>query len=315
VGREQVGERSSAPAAPLLRLQGAMGNRAVAGLLARQPAGTRPSPSGGRVLQRDSGKPPAKKERVAAFIIRKDKDRYIQDMRDYLATTRKGLAVYEVDNLDDIAAKVKTLTASGDKFDRILVVSHGQHDIGGLGMKLANGKWGFARPDEIKKWAEGPHAADLQGGMASGAEVQVLGCYLGAYHEAGEAIAQAFGATSRASHGQEMVGTSGYTANGKDVTSSADVPKSLKADFAQWLLKTYAALHDAGEAPSLATDEAKLAYMRDLFDRSKGVIRSLMVEDPNTKQKVAAGSKDGRDLEETETARARSPRQTQFDAP
>jgi len=309
--------RPRAGAAPLLRLQRGMGNRAVAALIARTPSGAAPSSgaAGHRLLQRDSDKPSAKSPRVAGFIIRKKGDAYIQDMRDYLATTRKGLDVYEVDNLDDIAAKAKELAAQGAKFDRILVISHGQRDIGGLGMKRPDGQWGFVPPSDIKQWAQTAHGADLQGAMAPGAEVQVLGCYLGGYHEAGEAIAQAFGATSRASKGQEMVRTLDFVADGKRITKAADVPKSQQAKFRTWLLETYALLRDANEAPSLPDDAAKLAYMTELFDRSKGKIRSLYVEDPNTKQRLAAGSQDAKDLEDTETPSAKSNRNLQWDAP
>lgn len=313
--REATG-RPPAGAAPLLRLQRGMGNRAVAALIARAPSGATPA-SGAvpRLLQRDSDKPPAKSPRVVAFIIRKKDDGYIQDMRDYLATTRKGLEVYEVDNLDDIAVKAKELSAQGGKFDKVLVISHGQRDIGGLGMKRPNGQWEFVPPSDIKQWAQTAHGADLQGAMAPGAEVQVLGCYLGRYHEAGEAIAGAFGATSRASKGQEMIKTADFVANGKRISKAADVPKGEQARFRTWLLDTYASLRDAGEAPSLSDDAAKLAYMTELFDRSKGKIRSLYVEDPNTKQKLAAGSKDAKDLEDTETASPQSDRKTQWDAP
>jgi hypothetical protein len=294
-----------------------MGNRAVAALIARTSSAATPGggAAGHRVLQRDKDKPSAKSPRVAGFIIRKKGDAYIQDMRDYLATTRKGLDVYEVDNLDDIAAKAKELAAQGVKFDRILVISHGQRDIGGLGMKRPDGQWGFVPPSDIKQWAQTAHGADLQGAMAPGAEVQVLGCYLGGYHEAGEAIAQAFGATSRASKGQEMVRTLDFVADGKRITRAADVPRTQQAKFRKWLLDTYALLRDANEAPNLPDDAAKLAYMTELFDRSKGKIRSLYVEDPNTKQKLAAGSQDAKDLEDTETASAKSNRNTQWDAP
>lgn len=74
-------------------------------------------------------------------------------------------------------------------------------------------------------------------------------------------------------------------------------------------------MREGNEAPSLSTDDDKLAYMTDLFDRSKGTIRSLYVEDPNSHQKMAAGSKQAQDLDDTETPSARSDRKTPWDVP
>lgn len=211
---------------PLLRLQRAVGNRATAGLV-------RGGAAGRLMLQRDTDEHTAttKTQRVVAFLIRKKDDGYIQTMRDYLRTTRHGLEVYEVDNLDDIAAKAAELTAKGAKIDRVLIISHGQRGIGGLGMKDADGQWKFVPPDRIKQWATTGPAAKLQGAMASGSEVQVLGCYLGANHEAGEAIATAFGATARASRGQEMVRTFTFETENGHVGAAKDVPAKQQAKF------------------------------------------------------------------------------------
>jgi hypothetical protein len=58
-------------------------------------------------------------------------------------------------------------------------------------------------------------------------------------------------------------------------TKVSDVPrvKKVQDEFNAWLFRQYAGLRAAGEAKDLSTAEEKLTYMRDLFDRSGGVIR------------------------------------------
>ena len=60
-------------------------------------------------------------------------------------------------------------------------------------------------------------------------------------------------------------------------------------------------LRASGEAKALKTDDEKLDYMRDLFDRSGGVIRSRYVNETGAAAKYRPNEKGEADLWESTT--------------
>ena len=71
--------------------------------------------------------------------------------------------------------------------------------------------------------------------------------------------------------------------------------------FTAWLLAQYKVLRASGEAKALKTDDEKLDYMRDLFDRSGGVIRSRYVNETGATAKYRPNEKGEADLWESTT--------------
>src|SRR5262249_54348092 len=115
--------RPPEPVSTFARLQATAGNTAVAGL-----------------LQRDDTKPAKTIEII--FIIQKPGDQFIKDMTEYTKTTLKGHEYREVANIDEICAVAAEYAKQGVKFSRVDIVSHGQRNVGGVGMT----------PKGEKKW-------------------------------------------------------------------------------------------------------------------------------------------------------------------
>lgn len=221
------------------------------------------------------------------FVIRKDKDKYIKDVKDYIGTTLSGTYV-EVDNIDDICKHVSGLQASGTKLKSIRIVSHGQTNIGGVGMTPAGEKtWRFVTPAEVSKHANHPDCKSLKTAMAPGGTVEFWGCNLGSVPGAGEAWARLFNAPVRSSLGEMKIGT--FTFPG--VKSSKDVPKDKKAQtrFRTTLVGWYKELSKTGEVPALKTEDEQFAHMKKLFDASGGVIRSRVVTRKSDNQAFRPG--------------------------
>jgi hypothetical protein len=62
------------------------------------------------------------------------------------------------------------------------------------------------------------------------------------------------------------------------VFQSAKKNKRVQRQFDHWLLNRHRQLLVAGDIPDAGTKEEKIAAMRDLFDRSKGRIKQLIIE-------------------------------------
>ena len=101
--------------------------------------------------------------------------------------------------------------------------------------------------------------------------MEFWGCYIGSVPGAGEAWNQVFNAPVRSSFAEMHIGEDVFSGG---ITASKDVPKRAQVEFKKWLLKEYKLLSGTGEIPVLNTEDEQLRYMMELFDRSKGVIRS-----------------------------------------
>jgi hypothetical protein len=249
----------------LLHLQQRAGNKAVSAALGRLAVQRQPDPKA----------KPAGATGDVTFVIRKDKDKYIKDVEDYIKTTLSGSFV-EVDNLEDICRHVAGLQRNGTKLRSVRIVSHGQTDIGGVGMTPAGEKtWRFVSPAEVDKFAKSPDCQALKTAMAPGGSVEFWGCNLGSVPGAGEAWARLFNAPVRSSFGEMKIGVFDYPG----LTSSKDVPKDKKAQarFRATLVGWYKTLSTTGEVPVLAAEDAQFEYMKKLFDSSGGKIRSRVV--------------------------------------
>ncbi len=247
----------------LLLLQRHAGNKAVTALLE------------GNAVQRQPGPKQSGGATDVIFVIRRDKDKFIKDVKDYVGTTLSGTFV-EVDNIEDICKHVAGLQASGTKLKSIRIVSHGQTNIGGVGMTPAGEKtWRFVSPAEVDKFAKSPACQSMKTALAPGASVEFWGCNLGSVVGAGESWARLFNAPVRSTFGDMKIGTFSFPGT----KSSKDVPKDKKAQarFRTTLLGWYKTLSKTGEVPVLKTEDDQFAHMRKLYDASGGVIRSRVV--------------------------------------
>jgi hypothetical protein len=253
----------------LLRLQRLAGNAAVASLLVAP------------TVQRDE-KGTSKKSIEVIFILIKPGDQYIKDVTDYVKTTLKGQTYRQVANIDGICTEVSKLAAEGFTMSRVRIVAHGQRNVGGVGMTPAGEKkWRYVSPDEVKDYMKRPECKGLRAAMAPGAEVEFWGCYIGQVESAGEAWANLFGKQVRSSKGEMKIGTRKFfldRAATKYATSSKNVPKGAAANFRKFLLEEYAILSSTGEVPNIKGEDEQVKYMTELFDRSRGVIRSRVIE-------------------------------------
>ncbi len=250
----------------LLLLQQQAGNRAVSALLQSIAVQRQPDPkstkAGGATAD-------------VIFVIGRPGDKFIKDVKSYIGTTLSGTFV-EVNNIDDICTHVSGLQASGTKLKSIRIVSHGQTDIGGVGMTPAGEKkWRFVSPAEVTKMANNPACKALKTAMAPGGSVEFWGCNLGSVPGAGEAWAKLFNAPVRSTFGDMKIGVFEFPG----LKASKDVPKDKKsqARFRTTLLGWYKTLSQTGEVPALKTEDEQFAHMKALFDKSNGVIRSRAV--------------------------------------
>ena len=287
---------SRAEPGTLLAIQQLAGNAAVASLV------------GGATVQRDDkpSNPPVKPQGGAKsidliFIITKPNDRYTKDMTDYVKNTLKGQEYRVVTNIEDICAEASKLSAQGITLSKVRIVSHGQTVIGGVGMTPAKEKtWRYVKPDEVRAYMKSPECKGLRGAMAPNAEVEFWGCYLGGLPQAGEAWADLFGKKVRSTKGEMKVGGEDFIVRGKGAAkSSKDVPKNVQKFFKQWLLKQYKLMASTGEAPALKTEADQITYMKDLFDRSGGKIRSRVIQEKGATRRVRPGESDEVQMWET----------------
>jgi hypothetical protein len=248
--------------AAILSLQRSLGNAATAAL-----------------LQRDAHKATAtaSEPTEVIFIVAKPGDQFTKDMTDYVKTTLKGHTYIPVANLEDICSYLSALAAKGGTVSKVAIVSHGQENLGGIGMTpKGEKKWRFVTPDEVTAYASRPECSGLKKAMAKGGHVEIWGCNIGGVPGATEAWSGLFDAPIRSTGAEMRVFTDTFTYGKKTITSSAKVPKSKnpQASFRKFLLEKYQMLSTTGEIPALKTGDEQFAYMKDLFDRSGGVLRS-----------------------------------------
>src|SRR4051812_1350889 len=132
---------------------------------------------------------PNSPQQAINFVIKKPNDQYTKDVTSYINTTMHSSSV-TVNNLDDICAYVSKLPA-GTQFNTVRIVSHGQTDIGGVGMTPAGeSKWRYVTPDEVKQYAASGKCNALKSMVVTGGSVEFWGCYLGSVVGAADAWAQ-----------------------------------------------------------------------------------------------------------------------------
>jgi hypothetical protein len=219
------------------------------------------------------------------FIIARPGDEFIKEMTEYTKTTLHGHEYREVANIEEICSVAADLAKQGVTFSRIDIVSHGQTNIGGVGMTPAGEKkWRYVRPDEVLDYAKKPECKALQSAMAPSGEVRFLGCYLGSVPEAGITYSEVFGASVSSTTGQMKVNTRTFDiGKGRVARSSKDVPKGAQGHFRTWLLDNYKLLQSTGEAPKIEGEDSQASYVTDLFDRSGGKILTRVLEDEHHK--------------------------------
>ncbi|HEY8801765.1 MAG TPA: hypothetical protein VIN00_01695 [Candidatus Dormibacteraeota bacterium] len=279
---------SPAPGPPVhdvvLGLQRRVGNAAVVAL-----------------LQRDAQKVDKKTSEPieVIFIIAKPGDQFTKDMTDYVKTTLKGHTFVPVANLEDICTYLSALAAKGGTVSKVSIVSHGQENLGGMGMTPAGEKkWRFVPPDEVKAYASKPACKGIKAAMAKGGSVEIWGCNIGGVPGAAEAYAGLFDAPIRSTGAEMRVATDLFTYRSQTITSSAQVPKmkNPQASFRQFLLEKYAILSATGEIAALNTQDEQFDYMKDLFDRSKGALRSRVLTRHGSKTPERPGSEKDMEL-------------------
>jgi len=139
--------------------------------------------------------------------------------------------------------------------------------------------------------------------MAPGAQVEFWGCYVGGIQQAGDAWAGLFNSSIRSTRGEMHIATETFRTNNGIARKVADVPKTKKVQekFTAWLLAQYAVLSASGEAKALKSNDEKLTFMRELFDRSGGVIRSRYVNETGATAKYRPNEQGEADLWESTT--------------
>jgi len=281
----------------LVDLQRLAGNAAVTAVLA--------DPS----VQRDDadskgGTPPPAADAIdVVFVIQRPGDQYTKDLNAYVKSTLKGDVFVAVANLQEICEQASKLTAGGKKLRKIRFASHGQTVTGGVGMTPKGEKsWRYVKPDEIKAYTNSDECKALRSSLAKDAEVELWGCYVGRYDDAGQTLADFWGAPLKASKAEMKIGAEDFLINGKKpAVHAADVPDKAKKDFEKWLLERYQVLRTTGEAPFLDTREKQIAHMTEVFEKGGGKIRSRVVQEKGMSYVLRPGEKGEAELWETFT--------------
>jgi outer membrane protein OmpA-like peptidoglycan-associated protein len=247
------------------------------------------------------------------FIIDLPKIGYIKDITKYVKTVLQGQAFYEVDNLTDIFAHLSHLP-TGQQVRRIRLVSHGlvTGKVATIN-KEHTGVW-WIGPKEVRDYAQRQEVKNIiRRVMAPGAVVEFWGCNIGRSHEAGQAWANLFHSTFRATTETFRTGydrfarparkhEKGITIAGRrgkwvDARNTSEIDEfadteivyngqtyTLQNAFLGWLRYEYGELVKNGDI--LAIDESgdknqvlfnKLNFMVRLFNRSGGDIRHIAV--------------------------------------
>jgi uncharacterized protein DUF4157 len=251
------------------------------------PAPVPVSASGPPVVQRDKAAGDTGEEgRVLTVVIRAPDDVYTQNVTDYVRNTLNDKNIVEVDNLQEIFPYLEEIKKSkGPKLKKIRLIAHGS-TIGGIKMKLpGKSQREFVNPDDLEKMAQDQKLRTIAAGaMDTDATVEFYGCYVGGSATTEAAISTMFQSEFRspdeALHTEEAT----FVWNNAIVTSTATVDEAAKKDkkaapqFENWLLKQHKQLAAAGDVPDAGTRAERIAVMRDLFDRSKGRIKQLIIE-------------------------------------
>jgi hypothetical protein len=249
------------------------------------------------------------------FIIRAEDDQFTAKVTKYVQTVLKGQTYEEVDNLEEIVDKLAALQATsgqpGQQVRRIRIVAHGS-TTGDVKMTpKGDTKRRWVTPKEVAAFASQPRVRSVaKSVMAPGAQVEFWGCNIGNVPEAGQAWSGVFGSEFRATtetfrtrsaeyfrpagkdeSGQEISGQRGRWVR---ITNSSEVDKHgtrLQNHFKAWLLGNYKQLVANGDIAPIKDEKEQVTYMRDLFDRSGGDIKHILVERKADKKEIRPGDK------------------------
>ena len=231
-------------------------------------------------------------------MIRAPDDKYTQNVTDYVRNTLNDPNIIEVDNIQEVFPYLEKIKQSkGPKLKRIRLIAHGS-TIGGIKMKVpGKEKREFVNPAELEKMAQDKNLQTIaQGAMESDASVEFYGCYVGGSTTTEAAISTMFQSEFRSPDEALHTEETAFEWNGNTITSSGKIDELAKKDkkvqgqFEDWLLKRHQQLVVAGDIPDAGTKQEKIATMRDLFDRSKGRIKQLIIE-KKSGEKVRPGQK------------------------
>lgn len=232
------------------------------------------------------------------IVIRAPDDGFTRDVVDYMRTTLKQ-DVHEVDNLEEAVAFVdKYASQNKTRVAGVRLVAHGS-DTGGIKM-TPKGETGrrFVTAEEIEKMnAAGKLRATSSQAMAEGATVEFWGCNIGRHAASTTALGDALGAdvkaidSTLATKHDEFVRPADHGEKGGTMTviSTSEIDfrvregnKGLGKSFDAWLMRQAAKLEANGDLPPQKDKAVRLAEMRDLFDRSGGKIKTLVVRSGGT---------------------------------
>lgn len=250
---------------------------------------------------------------TVTFVLRAPDDAFTRDVSDYVKNTLKENVV-EVNNLHEAADYLEQhARTTKTRVGTVRIVGHGS-TTGGIKM-TPKGETDrrFVSAEELEKMSADKTLTGKAGGaMAKGATVEFWGCHIGATPKSTAAVSTVFNADVKAiddtlkttfdeflrpadkgEDGQKVAGQKGSWVG---VRSAAEIDervkagnKNLGASFDQWLVAQSMALEAEGDLPVQADDPARIAAMRELFDRSGGRIRRLQIE--GAEGKIGKGDK------------------------
>lgn len=238
------------------------------------------------------------------FVMRAPDDAYTQDVTDYVQNTL-GEKVVVVDNIQEAAEYVAKYAKNNQtKVGEIRIIGHGS-TAGGIKM-TPKGETDrrFVTAQELSDMAADQKVASIaKDAMAPDATVEFYGCYVGRSEETGKAVGTIFGGAQfkaidstlrtsndrfarRADKGED--GEEVNTPHGKEkiveVTSSQEIDdrvakgdKALGNSFNKWLLERARQMEADGDMPPQKDDAARIAAMREVFDRSGGKVKRLEI--------------------------------------
>lgn len=236
------------------------------------------------------------------IVLRAPDDEYTKNVTDYVRNTLKE-QVIEVDNIEEAAEKVAAhAKANKVKVSNVRIIGHGS-TTGGIKM-TPKGETGrrFVTAEELEKMAADDKVrAKAKDAMAEGSTVEFWGCYIGGTDKSTQAVGQIFGSDVKsleselrtthdsfmrqADKGETGVKVKGQPGKGREVVSTKEIDdrvakgnKQLGKTFNNWLVAQAKALEAGGELPPQPDDAARIAAMRDLFDRSGGKIKRLQIK-------------------------------------
>jgi len=258
--------------------------------------------SGTAVVQRDDaagqGAQAAQGGITVTIVIRAPDDKFTNDVTDYARNTLNDQNVIEADNLDEAIAQLEKMTrGGGPKIKTLRIIGHGS-TTGGIKMTPKGGtQRQFVTAQELEKLAQDKNLqSKAAGAMDQDATVEFWGCYVGSTQQTGEALSTLFQSEFRSTGGSLHTGFNSFTRppdkgekGDQDVTSSAEIDAragknpNLKKGFEKWLLQQYDQLAANGDIAPQPKRADRIKAMREVFDRSKGKIKQLVIEESGGK--------------------------------